>query len=109
LSGLNLAPQVSSLATGKAFFTLNGVDGVARGIVRLSGMEPNNVFLFRANNANSTEQGMSLYNLETHEDYWQLPAGTVLENRDFNAIGNNRLLFIATSASYPFGEIGGRL
>jgi len=109
LSGLNLAPQVSSLATGKAFFTLNGVDGVAQGVVRLSGMSPDNVMLFRANNPNSTEQGVSLYNLEAHADYWQLPAGTVLENRDFNAIGNNRILFIATSASYPLGEIGGRL
>jgi len=109
LSGLNLLPQVSSPATGKAFFTLNGADKVAQGIVRLSGMVPNNVYLFRANNPNSTEQGMSLYTLEAHADYWQLPAGTVFENRDINDIANNNLLFIATSASFPLGEIGGRL
>lgn len=109
MSGLNLLPQVNSPAKGKAFFTVNAVDGVTQGIVRVSGMSPDNVILFRANNPNSTEQGRLLYTLESRDDYWQLPSGTVLENNDFNDIGNNRLLFIATSASYPLGEIGGRL
>ncbi|WP_455220959.1 CHRD domain-containing protein [Kaarinaea lacus] len=109
LSGLNLLPQVNSPGKGKAFFTVNAFDGVAQGIVRVSDMSPDSVILFRANSPNSTEQGRLLHTLESRDDYWQLPTGTVLENSEFSDIGNNRLLFIVTSATYPLGEIGGRL
>ncbi|WP_455207793.1 CHRD domain-containing protein [Kaarinaea lacus] len=109
LSGLNLIPQIDSQASGKAFFTLNAFDGVAQAIVQVSGMSPANVILFRANNPNSTENGQLLYTLETREGYWQLPPGTVFGNNNFNDIGNSRLMFIATSQSYPLGEIGGRI
>jgi hypothetical protein len=109
LSGFNLMPQVNSQATGKAFVTLNAFDGVTQAIVRLSGLAPASVILVRTSNPNSTESGRLLFTLESQDDYWQLPAGTILENSDFNDISMDRLMFIATSPSYPLGEIGGRI
>jgi hypothetical protein len=109
LSGLNLIPPVNSAAKGKAFFTVNAFDGAAQAIVRVSGMSPSNVVLFRANNPNSTENGRVLFTLEEQGDYWRLPSGAVFGNNDFNDIGKDRLIFIATTAGFPAGEIGGRI
>jgi hypothetical protein len=109
LSGQNLAPQVSSPASGKAFVTINAYDGVAQAIVRVSGISPDNVILFRANNANRTERGRLLFTLESQGDYWQLPLGTEFTDEEFNDIGKGRLFFIASSPTYPMGEIGGML
>jgi len=109
LSGQNLAPQVSSPASGKAFVTINAYDGVTQAIVRVSGISPGNVILFRANNANRTERGRLLFTLESQGDYWQLPLGTEFTDEEFNDIGKGRLFFIASSPTYPMGEIGGML
>ncbi len=109
LSGLNLIPPVNSAATGKAFFTVNAFDGTAQAIVRVTGMSPTDVALFRVNNPNSTENGHLLFTLEEHGDYWRLPSGSVFGNNDFNDIGKDRLIFIATTAGFPAGEIGGRI
>ncbi len=109
LSGQNLGPQVSSPARGKAFATINAYDGVTQAIVRVSGISPDNVILFRANNANRTERGRLLFTLESQGDYWQLPLGTEFTDEEFNDIGKGRLFFIASSPAYPAGEIGGML
>ena len=109
LSGSNLAPEVDTPAIGKAFTTINAYDGAMQAIVRVSGMAPESVVLFRANNANRTERGIPLYTLESVGNYWRLPVGTEFTDSDFNDIGKGRLFFIASSPAYPTGEIGGML
>jgi len=109
LSGVNLLPAVDSVATGKAFFTLNALDGTAQAIVRVANMAPAGVVLFRANNLNSTGNGRVLYSLEAQGGYWRLPSGAMFGVNDFNDIGRGRLIVIAASENYPMGEIGGRI
>lgn len=109
LSGSNLAPEIDTPAIGKAFTTINAYDGAMQAIVRVSGMAPESVVLFRANNANRTERGRLLFTLESRGDYWRLPLGTEFTDEEFNDIGKGRLFFIASSLTYPMGEIGGML
>lgn len=109
LSGANLIPEVTTNASGKAFLTPIGFDGTAQAVVRVSGITPLNVMLFRANNLNTTEKGQVLYNLEASQDYWVLPSGIVFGQKEFNDIGNGKLMFVVTSAGFPLGEIGGKI
>ncbi|WP_455219364.1 CHRD domain-containing protein [Kaarinaea lacus] len=109
LSGMNLIPEVVTGASGKAFLTLNGIDGNAEAIVRVSDITPLNVMLYRTSNPNSTENGKLLYNLEASQNYWQLSPGVVFGAIDFSDIKNGKLMFIVTSTDFPLGEIGGRI
>ena len=109
MSGTNLVPPVSTTATGKAYVTINGVDGSVRAVVRIAGMTPANVTLARLNNSNNTGNRILLFNLEQQDDTWQLPEGAILDNSDFAAIGNDKLYFIATPLDAMQGEIAGIL
>ena len=105
LSGMTLIPEISTTASGKAFVTRNNIDGSIQAVLRVSGISPANVILFRAYNPNSTSNGKLLYALEQEQDYWRLPKGEIFETNNLNG----KLLLIVTSEEYPLGEIGSLL
>jgi len=109
LSGVDLIPEVTTSASGKAFLTPIGFDGTVQAIVRVSDITPVNVWLFRANNSNTTEKGQVLYSLEERQDYWELPSGKVFSQKEINDINSGKLMFLVTSEDYSDGEIGGRI
>ena len=109
LSGLNLDPQVATQANGKVYLTLDGINGDVQAIVHLQDIALSNAIIYRINNPNNFSNKAPLFEFEQHQDYWQLPEGSVFENRDFVELGKGRLQLIVTSPDYPLGEIGGWL
>ncbi|MGD8566983.1 MAG: CHRD domain-containing protein [Gammaproteobacteria bacterium] len=99
-------------AAGKAYVTVEGgevVNGNIRAIVRITGMAADKVSLVRVNNTSNPNSRQLVFSLDPVDDYWRLPAEALLENKDFNAIGNGKLYFVATPADPMAGEIAGML
>ena len=45
--------------------------------------------------------------LETQQEYWQLPDGSFFDNSNFADLRNGRLMFIVFSTDYQLGAIAG--
>jgi hypothetical protein len=109
LSGLNLVPQIMTQARGRAYFTLNGIDGNVQAILHTQDMIANDAAIFRISNINNFDNRKLLLPMEQQDDYWRLPSGSSFENRDFASLGNKQIFLIVTSPDFELGEIGGWL
>ncbi|HWZ64531.1 MAG TPA: CHRD domain-containing protein [Steroidobacteraceae bacterium] len=109
MSPAQLFPAPASSASGVARVTVERESGAVSGNVAVSGMTARSVTLNAAFAGASGDALLALVPHAGEAGVWDVPAGAQLTPQQIAALDAGKLYVIATSATYPDGEIRGQL